>query len=169
MEVVIVQMESFPKALGVQSCLSKPLTALRLSKALAPQHLNSSLYLEDTVASKIALKVLAVDDNATNLKLIRTLLREQVTEVVTATDGKEALELCKTEKFSLIFMDIQMPIMDGISASKHIKKYTLNKSTPIVAVTAHGLPGEKGKLLQRGIQCFIPQVLKGSADLQTWK
>lgn len=142
-------------ALGVQSCLSKPLTALRLSKALAPQHFNSSLYLEENLQNKIGIKVLAVDDNDTNLKLIRTLLSEQVTEVITATDGKEALELCKKEKFSLIFMDIQMPNMDGISASKHIKKYTENKSTPMIAVTAHALSGEKGKLLQQGFDSYL--------------
>lgn len=149
-------------SIGVRSCLSKPLTIRRLSQALAPQSINANLYLNEVPVSKVAIKVLAVDDNDANLKLIRTLLLEQVTEVITAINGKEALQLCKDEKFSLIFMDVQMPIMDGISASTHIKNQTLNKSTPIIAVTAHALSGEKDKLLQQGFDSYLAKPIDES-------
>jgi two-component system sensor histidine kinase BarA len=149
-------------SVGVRSCLSKPLTMQKLSQALAPQSINAHLYLQEAKESKAAIKVLAVDDNDANLKLIRTLLREQVTEVITATNGKEALQLCENEKFSLIFMDVQMPIMDGISASTHIKAQTINTKTPIIAVTAHVLSTEKDKLLQQGFDSYLAKPIDES-------
>ena len=103
----------------------------------------------------LPIKVLAVDDNEANLKLIKALLLEQVAEVVEADNGMSAIELCKVETFSLIFMDIQMPIMDGISALKEIKKLANNNNTPIIAVTAHALSGEREKMRQQGFNAYM--------------
>ena len=108
-------------ASGASSCLSKPLTPARLAKVLQPGQTNVKQSQPQPVDQKVAIKVLAVDDNEANLKLIEALLSEQVTEISTATNGEEALALCESEKFALIFMDIQMPVMDGITALKMIK------------------------------------------------
>ena len=138
-------------ASGALNCLSKPITASKLYSALLaePEHLSSP--------SKqiIPIKVLAVDDNEANLKLINALLLEQVTEVVLADNGMKALELCQNEKFELIFMDIQMPIMDGISTLKAIRKHSANMQTPIIAVTAHALSGEKEKMQKQGFNAYM--------------
>jgi len=142
-------------ASGAQNCLSKPLTPERLSKALVPQHFDLQTSWHEVLENKIPIKVLAVDDNDANLKLINALLLEQVVEVSTATNGKEAVNLCKNEKFALIFMDIQMPVMDGVSALQNIKNQTLNDKTPIIAVTAHALSGEKDKLLNQGFNSYM--------------
>jgi len=142
-------------ASGANSCLSKPLTPERLSRALVPQKIDLTNALQDVLESKIAIKVLAVDDNDANLKLINALLLEQVSEVIVASNGKEAVELCRNEKFALIFMDIQMPVMDGISALSLIKAQTFNDKTPIIAVTAHALSGEKDKLLKQGFDSYM--------------
>lgn len=142
-------------AVGAQSCLSKPLTPERLSRVLVPQTIDLNLPLQNVLENKIAIKVLAVDDNDANLKLISALLFEQVSEVITATNGKEAVELCKNEKFALIFMDIQMPVMDGVSALNNIKAQTFNDKTPIIAVTAHALSNEKDKLLKQGFDSYM--------------
>jgi len=142
-------------AVGAQSCLSKPLTPERLSKALVPQSFDLTLTLQNVLENKIAIKVLAVDDNDANLKLINALLLEQVCEVITASNGKEAVEFCKNEKFALIFMDIQMPVMDGVSALNNIKAQTFNDKTPIIAVTAHALSHEKDKLLEQGFDSYM--------------
>jgi len=72
-----------------------------------------------------------------------------------ADDGAKALELCKHESFALIFMDIQMPVMDGISTLKAIKNNTCNNKTPIIAVTAHALNGEKEKMQQQGFNAYM--------------
>ena len=149
-------------AVGANSCLSKPLTPEKICKALTPQHFNFANSLTEVLENKIAIKVLAVDDNDANLKLIDALLREQVSEVVTAQNGQEALELCINENFAIIFMDIQMPVMDGISALKHIKAQTFNDETPIIAVTAHALSGEKDKLLKEGFNSYMTKPIDES-------
>jgi len=144
-------------ASGAISCMSKPLTASTLSKVLQPEIKSTTekLTLNAPTGKILPIKVLAVDDNEANLKLIKALLLEQVEEVVVAENGMSAIELCRTETFSLIFMDIQMPIMDGISALKEIKKLPINNNTPIIAVTAHALSGEKEKMHQQGFNAYM--------------
>ena len=142
-------------ARGAVCCLSKPVTPERLRKALLPQQNIQTDKQAINVTKKAPIKVLAVDDNEANLKLINALLTEQVEEVITAVNGKEAVDLCQQEKFAIIFMDIQMPVMDGITALKTIKQQTFNDETPIIAVTAHALSGEKEKLLDQGFSAYM--------------
>jgi len=147
---------------GATTCFSKPITTEKLRKALTPQQYNFADSITEVLETKIPIKVLAVDDNDANLKLINALLSEQVTEVVTAANGQQAVDLCKTEKFALIFMDIQMPVMDGISALKHIKNNTFNDDIPIIAVTAHALNNEKDKLLNEGFDSYMTKPIDES-------
>jgi two-component system sensor histidine kinase BarA len=142
-------------ARGAKSCLSKPITPERLNKVLLPQHNLLNTIRPITQENKVPVKFLAVDDNEANLKLIKELLLEQVNEVTTAINGQEAVNICKNERFAMIFMDIQMPIMDGISALKNIKAMTFNENTPIIAVTAHALKEEKDKLLKLGFDSYM--------------
>ena len=135
-------------ASGARNCLSTPVTAKKLAKALLPNKQNEAA--NKLLEHNIPIKVLAVDDNEANLKLIKALLLEQVSEVVVANNGKQAVHLCQNEKYALIYMDIQMPVMDGVSAYKLIKESTLNADTPVIAVTAHALTEEKEKLLHHG-------------------
>ena len=142
-------------ASGAHSCLSKPITARKLIKALYPKTNESQSNLPAQINHKLPIKVLAVDDNEANLKLIKALLLEQVDEVIVAINGQQALTLCKNERFALIFMDIQMPIMDGVSALKAIRADTFNDETPIIAVTAHALNEERDKLLKIGFNSYM--------------
>ena len=139
-------------ASGALSCLSKPVIPSRLSRSLQG---GTAQVFDEQPMSRVPIKVLVVDDNETNLKLIEALLFEQVMEVTTANNGKEAVEYCNTEMFALIFMDIQMPVMDGVTALKMIKGNTPNEKTPIIAVTALALEGEKEKLLKEGFNGYI--------------
>ena len=138
-------------ASGALSCLSKPIIANKLYSALLAEPENFSTPSRKT----LPIKVLAVDDNEANLKLINALLLEQVTEVVLADNGSKALELCKSETFALIFMDIQMPVMDGISTLKAIRENSYNETTPVIAVTAHALSGEKEKMKKQGFNAYM--------------
>lgn len=141
---------------GANSCISKPITMQRLSKTLEPTVTAAeTTQLIDLETQKVPIKILAVDDNKENLKLINELLLEQVTQVATAVDGAQAVEMCRHEQFALIFMDIQMPVLDGISALEIIRQQSLNEHTPIIAVTAHVFGEEKDKLLQTGFNSFI--------------
>ncbi|QBG37102.1 two-component sensor histidine kinase BarA [Litorilituus sediminis] len=140
---------------GAASCISKPLSAAGLSRAFQPLSANEQTSVALVEKKILPIKVLAVDDNEANLKLIKALLLEQVAEVTLADNGESAVELCKNETFALIFMDIQMPGMDGISTLKAIKAETINNSTPIIAVTAHALSGEKEKMQQQGFNAYM--------------
>ncbi|TWX56892.1 two-component sensor histidine kinase BarA [Colwellia hornerae] len=142
-------------ACGAKSCLSKPITPERLNKVLLPRNHLLDIIRSTSEENKIPVKILAVDDNEANLKLINELLLEQVNEVTTVVNGQEAVDICKHEKFAMIFMDIQMPVMDGISALKSIKAITFNDNTPVIAVTAHALKEEKDKLLKMGFDSYM--------------
>lgn len=138
-------------ASGALSCSSKPITANKLCTTL----LSDQAEIFSQSKKILPIKVLAVDDNEANLKLINALLLEQVSEVTLADNGMKAFEVCKNENFDLIFMDIQMPVMDGISTLKAIKKDTPNNKTPIIAVTAHALSGEREKMQQQGFNAYM--------------
>jgi two-component system sensor histidine kinase BarA len=142
---------------GANACLSKPLNHRKLCETLAaPYRLDHPVhYIEQNEHQLLPLKVLAVDDNDANLKLIHTLLTEQVETIDTAHNGSQAYSLCKSQKYDIIFMDIQMPIMDGITACKLIKESSLNEDTPIIAVTAHALNSEKEQLLKVGFCGYL--------------
>ena len=108
---------------------------------------------------QIQLDVLAVDDNAPNLELLSTWLQELHVNVVTARGGIEAVAQASSEKFDLIFMDIQMPDLDGIKATEKIRQHGLNMHTPLVALTAHALPSERKRLLQSGFDDYLTKPL----------
>ncbi len=141
---------------GAVHCLSKPINHRKLLHALlSPEAVRRAPLPAPTPRSVQAVKVLAVDDNAANLKLIAAMLKEMVTEVVVCKNGKEAVNLAQSQPFDIIFMDIQMPVMDGISATQAIRHYSLNTETPIVAVTAHAIPGERERLIRQGMDDYL--------------
>nr|WP_244900993.1 two-component sensor histidine kinase BarA [Paraferrimonas haliotis] len=135
----------------------------------APHDEPSSLY--QTMAELRHAKVLAVDDNPSNLKLIKTLLEENVTEVVSVNSGTQAIRECREQAFDVIFMDIQMPGIDGLSATRIIRSNGLNQRTPIIAVTAHTLSEERHKYMQSGMDGYLAKPIMENelvASLSTW-
>ncbi|WP_105213701.1 two-component sensor histidine kinase BarA [Pseudoalteromonas sp. T1lg22] len=146
---------------GADGCLSKPINHRKFCEMMAaPYRLDHpTIHTQDRKASRLPLKALVVDDNDANLKLICALLEEQVEELDTAHNGAQAVEVCKSHKYDMIFMDIQMPIMDGITACKLICESSLNEDTPIIAVTAHALSGEKEQLKEVGFASYLTKPL----------
>lgn len=142
---------------GINACLSKPVNHRKLAMALAKpyEHSQPQARISPQQFRKLPLKVLAVDDNEANLKLITTLLLELVETVEVTKNGAESLALCTVKHFDIIFMDIQMPVMDGITACRQIQESSLNESTPIIAVTAHALSGERERLLEVGFNGYL--------------
>ncbi len=116
------------------------------------------------------LEVLGVDDHLPNLIVLEALLGELNVRMVKANSGHEALELIqqriesKQALFDLVFMDIQMPVMSGIDATRAIRalESTLTEPThlPIVALTAHALADEKQKLLQVGMDDYVTKPIQ---------
>lgn len=96
--------------------------------------------------------ILVVDDNQVNRLVIETFLRPDRHTVYTACDGVEAVELVDQHDFDLVLMDIQMPEMDGITATKHIRARGDEKAhTPIIALTAHAMAGDREAYLAEGL------------------
>ncbi len=113
-----------------------------------------------------SLRVLAVDDNPANLKLVCTLLGDLQVDVVPASDGEQAIRLCKEERFDLVFMDIQMPGISGLEATlairAHEKETGSKKRLPIVALTAHAMANEKEALLKAGMDDYLTKPVQES-------
>ncbi len=113
------------------------------------------------------LNVLAVDDNEPNLELLTTWLQDLNVNVVKAQGGLEAVRLGCSEKFDLIFMDIQMPDLDGVKATEKIRQHKLNAHTPLVALTAHALPNERKQLLQNGFDDYLTKPISDEQLVHT--
>ncbi|OCA72110.1 histidine kinase [Chryseobacterium artocarpi] len=111
-------------------------------------------------------KVLLVDDNPVNMVLNHKMLRSLVpdAQLTEATDGLQAVLQCKEKTFNIILMDVQMPVMDGLEATKQIRLLPEYSNVPIIGVTAGNVLGEKEKCLDSGMNDFLPKPLR-QADL----
>jgi CheY-like chemotaxis protein len=112
-------------------------------------------------AIKHSVKILLAEDNPINQKLARIMLTKAGYQVVVADNGKEAIEKYTSapENFNLIFMDIQMPVLDGIEATKNIRENGWDM-IPIVAMTAHAMKGYKEKCFEAGMDDYITKPIK---------
>lgn len=100
-------------------------------------------------------RVLVVDDSADNLALTSTLLRRHDATVWTASSGEQALQLCRVETIDLVFLDIQMPGMDGFETLEHFKD--MGFCQPVVAMTAHAMNDERRHCFEAGFSYHIPK------------
>ena len=109
--------------------------------------------------NKEGLSILLVEDNFLNQKITTYNLRKYNHKVSIANNGLEAVNLFKEKKFDLILMDIMMPVMDGLEATREIRKIEkankLSEYTPIIAVTANTLDNDREKCLSWGMDEFI--------------
>ena len=100
-------------------------------------------------------KILIVEDNKMNQLFLQIMLAELGLDSDIAENGKEALEKVKSGSYDLVLMDENMPIMNGIEATKKIRALELNKHLPIIAVTANALKGDKERFLKAGMDDYI--------------
>ncbi len=106
------------------------------------------------------LKVLLVEDSQTNQMIAKNLLECIGCVVDVAENGKIALEKIYKKDYGIVFMDIQMPVMDGITATCELRKNAKYAELPIIALTANNMAGDKERFLQDGMTGFIPKPLK---------
>ncbi|MBV5320610.1 MAG: response regulator [Sulfuricurvum sp.] len=105
---------------------------------------------------------LVVEDNLINQRLIKLLLKEYGISVVAVSNGDEAVEMCRDKTFDIVFMDIDMPIKDGILATQEIKaeeRYTKVGRMPIIALTALAMEGDREYILGRGLDDYLSKPL----------
>ncbi len=143
---------------GATQCLSKPINHRKFAAALIAleeEVVEAPLLKFKPAKVQKNLRAMAVDDNPANLKLISAMLKDLISDVTTCKNGKEAVDKAAQDNYDLIFMDIQMPVLDGISACKKIRKSNRNNDTPIIAVTAHAISGEREKLIEEGMDDYL--------------
>ena len=102
-------------------------------------------------------RILVVEDQADNRKIIRDMLRGTDYEIAEAENGEEALAAIGQQRPDIILMDVQLPIMDGYTATRRIKADPALRSIPIIAVTAYALSGEDDKARAAGCDDYLPK------------
>ena len=147
---------------GFSAYLSKPLDPYLLTdclKAVLCSPGNGKLVTRHSIAEskkQSAMNILIVEDQETNRIVATELLARQGYKADTARNGKEALEALDKKVYDLIFMDCQMPVMDGFTCTEEIrKKEAGGRRTPIVAMTANALKGVREKCLEAGMDNYI--------------
>ena len=105
-------------------------------------------------------KILVVDDNHVNQLVATEILKKSGCKVETASNGLEAIEKVKNNRYDLILMDIQMPQMDGTTATREIKKLGIINLPPIIAMTAYAMEEDREKFLAAGMDDYIAKPIK---------
>jgi CheY-like chemotaxis protein len=113
-------------------------------------------------ASRERLKVLLAEDNRVNQLLVVRLLQARGHKVVVVGDGQAALDAIEKESFDLILMDIQMPEMDGLEATRILREREQRglRSAPIIAMTAHAMKGDRDKCIEAGMTGYISKPIQ---------
>jgi len=140
---------------SIEKLLYKPVTFTKTLKALS----NKKEIIESVKAYHFEnLSVLVAEDNVINQKLIINILSKMGIDVDIANNGQEALDKRIENKYDIIFMDIEMPVMGGIEATAKIMSYERNKQKehiPIIALTANALTGDKAKYIGVGMNGYL--------------
>ena len=143
----------------VDYVINKPLLPTRIS-----EHVSMAFKLQDSDTkeklNERGIKALVVEDNLINQRLISILLQEYNLKVSTASDGDEGVRKCENQEFDIVFMDIDMPIKNGIMATKEIKeRMSSGHSMPIIALTALAMEGDRENILNEGLDDYLAKPL----------
>ena len=149
------------------SVINTPITMEKVEKILN-RTVEKSRQGNNCIEKKIdirmdGLHILVAEDNHINQKLIKTTLEQHGAVVTLVSNGKEALNMRKQNEYDIIFMDIQMPIMNGTQATQKILKFEKLANlghVPIIALTANALTGDKQKYINEGMDDYLSKPLK---------
>jgi PAS domain S-box-containing protein len=156
---------------GIELQMLKPVRASELQKFL-------TRLIQDSQAATAApareppppdtsqgLDILLAEDNAVNQMLMVRLLQKRGHRVAVAGTGTAALQLIEKQRFDLIFMDVQMPELDGLAATEEIRRreQLTNQHVPIIALTAHALTGDKERCLGAGMDAYLTKPINVKA------
>ena len=100
-------------------------------------------------------KILIVEDHPLHMKLMEMTLRDKNYTLVKATDGQEALDMAVRERPDLILMDIRLPKMNGFEVTKKLRENPEFSHTPIIALTAHAMAGDRESVLKSGCDTYL--------------
>jgi two-component system, sensor histidine kinase and response regulator len=150
--------------LGISVYLTKPVTTSTLFDAMLKvlsskgvAYAPSAQAPAQNPAAGVGLIILIVEDDSTNRVLATNILKRNGYAVAIANDGREAVEMCSLNSYDLILMDVQMPNMNGLEATAAIRKLEESggRHTPILALTAHAMDGDRERCLQAGMDDYL--------------
>lgn len=153
--------------LGVASYLTKPVTQSELIDAILIA-IGGAIEIEPAVATPpipraaTSLRILVAEDNPINRAVASGILGKRGHSLVHAGNGREALEAVAREPFDLILMDVQMPEMDGLEATRRIRELekATGRHTKIVAMTAHTMAGDRERCIASGMDDYVSKPLR---------
>jgi len=158
------------KEVGISGYLTKPIKQSELLDAImmamgSPGEEDATVITRYTVQeARKRLNILVAEDNPINQRLVLELLKTRGHRAVLTSTGKEAIEAIEEEDFDLVLMDVQMPEMDGLTATREIRKIEVHPkssifnrqySIPIIAMTAHAMKGDREKCLESGMDDYV--------------
>ena len=155
-------------------CVSKPIKHSQLAeillKVLSPPVTNNSVHSSvdpelGLLSKKYPFQILVAEDNIINQKMIRNVLQLLGYSVDMVANGLEVIEAVKRKHYELVFMDIQMPEMDGFEATRIIVEHMKNDRPIIIAMTANAMKSDRAKCLETGMDDYITKPIKVE-DLQ---
>ena len=164
------------KELGVAAALVKPIKQSELWDAIVTTlHASSAAKLQSSATgarksrSGRALRVLVAEDNPVNQELVVHLLERRGHSATVAEDGKQVLSAIEKHKFDMVLMDVQMPEMGGIEATRAIREREKSSGghLPIIAMTAHAMSGDREKCLDAGMDNYVAKPLDPKTFLET--
>jgi CheY-like chemotaxis protein len=163
------QVEADDPTTGISSHLTKPVRQSRLLDAIsAAMALESYASMQPARQAaprpkpaelpRIGCRILVAEDRPVNWMLIERILTKRGHSAINATDGRRALEILESERFDLVLMDCQMPVLDGYDAAREIRRREASEQrghVPIVAMTANALLGDREQCLAAGMDDYI--------------
>ncbi|MEJ5375493.1 MAG: response regulator [bacterium] len=167
------------REIGFAGYLTKPVRSSQLLRCLETVLVRGESYFLDTLPTTTGchtlsdkpgknLRILLVEDNVTNQKVALGILQKMGYRAEAVANGKEALASLKSQPYDLVFMDCQMPEMDGYEATRLIREPTtgvLNPHVPIIAMTANAMAGDRAKCMEAGMNDYVPKPVRAQ-DLQ---
>ena len=156
--------------LGISAYLTKPIDQKELLNAIKLTFVSSKKGVKQPELitryslreNRRALKILIAEDNVINQRIAAHILEKNGHQVVIASNGQKAINAWGNSSFDAIFMDIQLPRMDGIEATAYIRKKEKKSGlhTPIIAMTAHAMKGDRERFLAAGMDDYISKPIK---------
>jgi two-component system sensor histidine kinase/response regulator len=155
---------------GVDVFVNKPVSPSTLlnavMQALSGREPKADLVAKSQAPSSVRFAagahVLLVEDNPLNREVARELLSAAGVRVTEATNGAEALRLIEERPFHAVLMDVQMPEMDGIEATRRIREDTRARDLPVIAMTAHAMAGDRERFLSAGMNDYVAKPIEES-------
>jgi two-component system, sensor histidine kinase len=123
------------------------------------------------LAERLPLKILIAEDNLVNQKLVSRIFAKMGYHIDIVTNGLEAIAAVHSQTYDLIFMDMQMPEMDGLEATRQIRRINSSELTPIIAITANSMADDREKCFESGMNDYIAKPFKASeirAAIERW-